>query len=545
LKADVYLTGGPHNCIGSGLPNGTYYFQVTNPSASTLLSTDGIGDRTFTVSGGFGVINGYSGGHFVAGTTICGGLIIQLLPYADTPNNGGVYKLTAADASCTTVDGVTGLLVSTAGCFRKTDNFKVKNPCTVDCGAPTSSAISGVKFYDANHDGLPLNIATDFPLENWEIDVTYTFQGTTHTALAQTTDSGGNWSVLADVGTSLTACEVISTQPNYQQTYPNGGSSAVAGFSESLIGGVYCWTGTVPGSDTTGLDFGNVATVSGTKYYDTNKNGVPDGGELPIDGFQVVMCTGTGCNNPQVTTSTVTAGGGNYSFYLPTPTSTFQICEIIPPGTGHPGTAWVQTGPLTGALPIGNLGAGTAIANSVKCWIGPRPTYPSGPVNGMYLTNVCTVTGGKTLGFWHNKNGQALETAGDFTALTAFHLRNADGSDKDFTGTLAQNKTALATWLLNGNAVNMAYMLSVQMTATYLSTQHGLDGTAIVDGTSYGLGIGTINSFIAAADALLADGLTLSGNPDRAPQEQYKNLFDAINNNLVPLTSTSCTPVYP
>ena len=39
-KADVYLNGGPQNQNGKGLPDGTYYFQVTDPSGNILLSTD-------------------------------------------------------------------------------------------------------------------------------------------------------------------------------------------------------------------------------------------------------------------------------------------------------------------------------------------------------------------------------------------------------------------------------------------------------------------------------------------------------------------------
>src|SRR5450756_1539030 len=41
-KSDVYLNGGPQNCGNSGLPDGDYYFQVTDPSGATLLSSDAI-----------------------------------------------------------------------------------------------------------------------------------------------------------------------------------------------------------------------------------------------------------------------------------------------------------------------------------------------------------------------------------------------------------------------------------------------------------------------------------------------------------------------
>ena len=40
VATDVYLNGGPQNKNNVGLPNGTYYFQVTDPSGAKLLSTD-------------------------------------------------------------------------------------------------------------------------------------------------------------------------------------------------------------------------------------------------------------------------------------------------------------------------------------------------------------------------------------------------------------------------------------------------------------------------------------------------------------------------
>ena len=39
-KLDVYLNGGPQNCISPGLPSGDYYFMVTNPNGNLLLSLD-------------------------------------------------------------------------------------------------------------------------------------------------------------------------------------------------------------------------------------------------------------------------------------------------------------------------------------------------------------------------------------------------------------------------------------------------------------------------------------------------------------------------
>lgn len=54
-KLDVYLDGGPGiGALGTaaGLDDGTYVFQVTNPSGKVLLSSDLAKCRRFTVSGG-------------------------------------------------------------------------------------------------------------------------------------------------------------------------------------------------------------------------------------------------------------------------------------------------------------------------------------------------------------------------------------------------------------------------------------------------------------------------------------------------------------
>ena len=51
-KEDVYLNGGPGINApddAAGLPAGTYSFQVTSPSGKTLLSTDEVACRQFTV----------------------------------------------------------------------------------------------------------------------------------------------------------------------------------------------------------------------------------------------------------------------------------------------------------------------------------------------------------------------------------------------------------------------------------------------------------------------------------------------------------------
>lgn len=128
-KEDVYLNGGPGINApddAAGLPTGTYYFQVTDPSGKTLLSTDAVTCRQFTVDAS-GVITGVTGPcpHATGADGEDGGATVQLFPYLDTPNNGGVYKVW--------VTPITDLDCDAPGnkhCFvphhSKTDNFKVK-----------------------------------------------------------------------------------------------------------------------------------------------------------------------------------------------------------------------------------------------------------------------------------------------------------------------------------------------------------------------------------------------------------------------------------
>ena len=71
-KADVYLNGGPRNdnCAAAGVDDGTYVYQITNPSGTVLLSSDDISHREFTVVGG--VITSATDHSTVAGD--CGGV---------------------------------------------------------------------------------------------------------------------------------------------------------------------------------------------------------------------------------------------------------------------------------------------------------------------------------------------------------------------------------------------------------------------------------------------------------------------------------------
>jgi len=134
-KELVYLNGGPGKGAGSnakGLDDGTYVFMVTDPSGKTLLSTDPAECRQVTVVNGvFAGVVVAGGCEHATGSTPGGSIPVQLLPYEDTPNNGGEYKawLTLLDNyGCKTDLSIVDCAPNTHGFVpsdSKTDNFKV------------------------------------------------------------------------------------------------------------------------------------------------------------------------------------------------------------------------------------------------------------------------------------------------------------------------------------------------------------------------------------------------------------------------------------
>jgi cysteine-rich repeat protein len=125
-KTDVYLDGGPRGhapAKAAALAKGDYYFQVTDPSGKTVLSSDDIKCRKIRVSEDGVIVKAYPGPmcQHATGTdsddASLGALTVQLAPFADTPNPGGVYKVWV-----TPVHDYDGKFVHSKS---KTDNFKV------------------------------------------------------------------------------------------------------------------------------------------------------------------------------------------------------------------------------------------------------------------------------------------------------------------------------------------------------------------------------------------------------------------------------------
>lgn len=169
----VWLDGGPGPNApqtAAGLPDGDYYFQVTDPSGKTLLSTDPVANRQFRVTGGIIVSLSGGGNHNTGLDVDHGATTVELCPYNDTPNPGGVYKVwvTPTDdfkGNPNQVDNP-----CRGGCFHgfvastsKTDNFKVK-------GGAGGACLTMLKIIDTNGNGY--GDVGDDPLVTWPITIT-------------------------------------------------------------------------------------------------------------------------------------------------------------------------------------------------------------------------------------------------------------------------------------------------------------------------------------------------------------------------------------
>lgn len=140
-----YLNGGPRPnapCTAAGLPNGDYYFQVTDPSGSMLLSTDSVSERKVHVDRG--IITEYLGTTHETSMGQCRDITVQLYPYSPTPNPGGEYKVWM-----TPVDSYRsyGFLPK----YSKTDNFKVLSTADSDEDGIPDADDNCPTFYDPSN----------------------------------------------------------------------------------------------------------------------------------------------------------------------------------------------------------------------------------------------------------------------------------------------------------------------------------------------------------------------------------------------------------
>ncbi len=237
-KCAVYLDGGPGPkapARAAGLPDGDYYFQVTDPSGAQLLSTDPVSNRRFTVSGGF--ITAYTGTGGAAHATgtdqdhaAQGAITISLAnstcpsDFLNTPNGGNVYKVWATPVASfsgnpANVDNPCG-----SGCFHgflpsqsKTDNFKAQS------GAAATFCLTMQKQFD--------QILNPPPASGWIFLVTDP-QGVTNT---YTADSTGQFTVCQlGAGTYSVTEDIDQNEPTPPGCFLTGRQATLNGQLSSI-----------------------------------------------------------------------------------------------------------------------------------------------------------------------------------------------------------------------------------------------------------------------------------------------------------------------
>ena len=312
---------------------------------------------------------------------------------------------------------------------------------------------------------------------------------------------------------NLPGTGLFAQGPNSYDVYDGGdghtGHLRIATFDEScaVTGNPSCQGQTTPSPTPC------PASIQACKYYDFNANATRDASELLL---AWPFCL-TSLTDPNFSPVQQTSSDGSCT--------TFSNLG--------PGTYVVTEGSATGFF-------GTTNSSTITIdHCGQTVTVNFG--------NYCTVpSGGLTLGFWSNKNGNKLITSDGATTgtgknlktdvvtlLNSCQMRNANGTVHTFFAT--NGYADYKNWLLSANASNMAYMLSAQLAALKLDVYFSK-----VDGGAFDLCSSmTVNALITTAcDQLAMDGYTIAGNPTRVAQEMLKNCIDAINNGgpVVPVT---------
>jgi hypothetical protein len=326
----------------------------------------------------------------------------------------------------------------------------------------------------------------------------------------------------------------------------------VSGLAATTPGEWISATATDPGGNTSefALDVQAVppASLSGLVFSDFNNDGQVDFGEQGIPGVPITL-TGADAAGDPVNLSQTTDGAGTYVF-LDLPPGTYTITEVQQPAGYTPGIATVGTGggTVSGAQFSGiNLVAGEGAMNYNY---GEQPAATGSIQQGQTAE----------IGFWNNKNGQALIKAlngggtstqlGDWLAATFPHMFGAQSGANSLAG---QSNSLVASFFQSRFVVH-GQKLDAQVLATALAvyvTDPTLDNTGV--GTQYGFTVGgngvatatynvgsngaafgvadnttmTVMDLLLAADTHAVNGVLYNGNTTK--RNMGNNVFSAIN----------------
>ena len=553
-KTDVYLDGGPGPnapSTAAALQSGDYVYQVTDPSGRYLLSNDHISCRAVHVNE-FGVISFiYTGTNYVwshgnwnpvscthnQGTDLdysnLGAITVQLYPFDDTPNKGGVYKVwmtpvayyqgdlnyvpTKANDPVNGEDYQPGYFHGFLPRYSKTDNFKVfeKVPRYV---TPT---ITVQKFNDKNFNGIFDN--GDEYVTGWKVSETDPLLVTNdiYTEAVVSAATSGLYTFIED--TPQNTLQTTSyLNGNQLSLFPNANPQVdvnVAGDS----------------GETHTVLYGDVGLgkITACKIYDANTNGIADVGEAGIAGWKFEL-TGVLANGDSYQTQlkfSSDTGCVSFTDLLP---GTYTITEVIP---NDP--LWISTSPLSQTFTIESMISGSSIVGtSVNTIFTNYYVY--------YYSAAFA-----TKGYWHNKNGLSELTIEDINYVNtlapyATPSTYFEAGDEPFDGYFSDGTPVAAafndqtgdqiwqagTWqsevsqfLVDSNSGgNASEQLAQQLLAFIFNLQH-----RTTDGTSSTI---YFNGQYLTGQHIIDQAINawLSNNHDL--EVWYESIVDQYNNNL-------------
>jgi hypothetical protein len=545
-KQYVWLNGGPSVAY---VGDGTYFFAVLSPGGqadpndgaaknlSDVAPTSGTGagddytNRTFSVAG---ATVSYGGAHDFDSNKI------RLAGYDDTTNPGGVYIM----AICSLADGYP---VNPSDC--KYDAFKVQESET-----PPPPHLTVTKDAGGTYDNTYL----------WKIkkDVDKTLvkqvggSATFNYTVSVEHDSGAIGNV-----------KVTGTISVFNFNFDADGNLFpvdITGVSDTLSDGTVC-----------AVTDGGPQTLNAVETdfaYECDLSGLPQGAldnKVQVDWDEQVLGSST----------TMDAGSADFTFQgISFTENTIDECvNVTDSYQGSLGTACVGDAnpkvftysrtipvPTYDCLSYGNTATFTT-NDTEATGSASQSVKVCGPVK----------TGALTIGFWQNKNGQAIITGQAKTGIcpSGTWLRQyAPYQDLSATATCAQTATYVTNVIKAASSAgtSMNPMLKAQMLATSLdvyfsdpalggnkiSAPHPIGGVAIdltkicrmIDGSggtatcagTYqnvsaafgGASSLTVSQMLAYASSQSNLGGTAWYGQVKATQELAKNAFDAINNQV-------------
>ena len=556
FKEDVYLSGGPTQ--GAGLGEGDYFFAILAPGGQAdptdgadgnLSNSDAYADRKFHINADGSVTN--LGTH-ANGTDVAGRDVIQAMPYDDTPNPGGVYIL----AVCKWLGDEEGANDATVPSKCKYDAFKIKasenNGGAADDPVVTKDAKATFKrtfpwdidksvecaggspygTYDQLVQKVSGTVKCDYTIDLTKgdgVDSAWKVVGTISVfnpnddgpvTLDGVTDDIGdpNATCIVDKTNGLNVPAADTVEYPYECSWPpsvapdptSGDNTASASWLEQPVGDSTLAANS--GTGTAAFTFDDDTEDNPKKIDDcTNVSDLLDGTSVPLSPDQV-------CETTQITA-----------------TAYFAV-------------------PKSGCVDHSNTATETPVDSG----------YDESDSTSV---RVCGPVGGEgTMGFWQNKNGQALIKGGSSTlnvCNSGTYLRTyAPFQDLSATAKCDQVATYVTNVIKAASAAGTAMnpMLKAQMLSTALDVYFGKvpggvdmdltkvnkpigsanyeDVTAAFAGPSSPLCLGsgetalTVNEMLAcAASKSNVGGSTWYGNV-KATQELAKDAFDAINNGV-------------